>query len=160
MMYKIGIVGHSIENIKDRFETKEEIENTLDILKHQYGENLVINSDANIGVGHWAVEKCLEKEIKYHLFLPSPVEDMTKHWYDYQRKDTKKYFDSAWAITIASSSYNKKHQESILIDDSSFMVFLWNGKKQGNTYDYIRCCLERNKMALNAFDNLNLISFK
>jgi hypothetical protein len=71
-MHKIGIIGHSAEYFPEKEPIKQIIENTISLINFQYGENLLINLDGNIGVSHWVADVCLTLGIKYHLFLPSP----------------------------------------------------------------------------------------
>ena len=68
-MYRIGIVGHHPEYIPDLDAMIRRIDRTIDLISYQYGEDLVINTAGDIGVGQWTASACLEKGIKYHLFL-------------------------------------------------------------------------------------------
>jgi hypothetical protein len=39
-----------------------------------------------------------------------------------------------------------------MIDDCSFLVTFWNGRKQGKTFEAIKHAFKNNKMVYNAYD--------
>jgi uncharacterized phage-like protein YoqJ len=157
-MHKIGIIGHSAEYFPEKEPIKQIIENTISLINFQYGENLLINLDGNIGVSHWVADVCLTLGIKYHLFLPSPPEEVYKYWYEGQQQDLSKYFGSSWANTICSPKYNKSNNNVLLVDSSSFVICFWMGKRQGSTFDCIEYCLQTNKLVMNGLNDLKMLT--
>jgi len=148
-MYKIGVIGHSIEYISDCDRFKREINSVVDLIKFQYGENLVLNIGGNIGVGHWVAKTCIDFSIKYHLFMPGPIEETSKHWYENQQKDMIKYFNRAWASTICSPKYDSVNCYKLLADSSNFIMVFRADKRREEVYDCIKHCLDTNKMVIN-----------
>ena len=57
-MYKVGIVGHGPEEFSDHNRIERKIFKTLDLLKFQYGQDLIVNIGSEIGVGQWAGNAC------------------------------------------------------------------------------------------------------
>lgn len=155
-MYKIGVVGHSIEDIGVDIGSK--VLDTIDLLKFQYKKDeLVINLNGNIGIGHMAADACLQLDIKYHLFLPAPVDEFNKFWFLEQQENLNKFFCHAWASTVHGKNVDLVNSNQTLVDNSGFIIAFWNGKKQGATYECVKYCINNNKMVLNGMSNLNLV---
>lgn len=162
-MYRIGIIGHTPEYFSDPEATKRLVNQTLDLIQYQYGkEELIINVAGNIGVDCWATTFCSEYSIKYHLFLPCPVEDMKKMFYDYQVKLINQQFTYAWATTISFPKYESPEQAienyKHIVDNSNFVIYFWNGMKQGNVFDSIKYALSTNVLSINGLDEKKLIT--
>ncbi|MFA5023363.1 MAG: SLOG family protein [Patescibacteria group bacterium] len=165
-MYKIGIIGHSPENfsIPSKETVKNMINDTISLLASQYNTDVIFNIIGEIGVGLWAVEEVLNIKgaHKYHIYLPFTQEITSEDWYDEQKELLKKGCDNARSITICNSKKTPQDEQPYrpLIQDSNFIIYFWNGKKQGKTFDAIKYALETNKMALNALNDLKLITNK
>lgn len=158
-MYKIGIVGHSIEHITDQEQTKEQVDQVVGLLKYQYGDDLVVNIFADSGVNHWAAESCIRHKAKYHLFLSCPIESLSGIIFPEQIDEIKKHLDSAWATSILSSNYNPKgDRHRFFVDNSSFVVCFWNGRCEGTTAECIKYAMETNKLVLRGNQNLQLLT--
>jgi hypothetical protein len=169
-MYKVGIIGHTFEELDDLEKITRSMHNTIELLNHQYGgsefgeSNLILNLGAERGLELLAGEYCLEKKIKYHLFLSNRPEIFTDDtWFDDQRNKFNKQFNNAFSATICSSSLVKKvadeiARDKLLVNDSNFIVYFWSGKKTGRVYESMIYALNTNKIALNGTDNLKLIT--
>lgn len=160
-MYKVGIIGNSIDDFTNHESVKQKVKDTVDLLSFQYGQDLIIEMVSNTGVGDWVANYCLKNGIKYNLSLPFPTEFFKDMWYKSQSDDLNEWLQHSSSIFIASSKPNKdsfinayKH----LVDDCNFVVYLWSGKKQGLTFSAIKYSLEQNKLSLDAFNELKLIT--
>jgi len=163
-MYKIGIIGSGPERFSDLAKVRRAVGYTIDHLGFQYGD-VVFNIRSNIGVGLWAGEECIDREYKYHLFLPYSLEKTAEHWYDDQRNMLVKQYGMAYSLTIAHPEQSNRvhdYDESydILIDDSNFLVCFWSGVKQGEVFDTIKCALKHNKIVVNGLDDFKLMTNK
>jgi len=160
-MYKIGIIGHSPEHFgAEEAYVRRVLGRTIDSLGFQYGESdVVFNIVGDIGVGLWSAEECLDREYKFHLFLPYPVEETSQHWYDSQKDHLRKCYGRAFSITTCyqDTSWTDRSYE-LLVDDSNFIVCFWTGRGDGKTYDAIKYALHKNKLALSGFDDLKLVT--
>jgi len=161
-MHRIGIIGHGPEEFSDREAVERRIDQVVSLLKYQYGpDELLINVCGEIGVGQWAARACINNKARYHLYLPFPPSVMAEYWYKEQVKDLNDHYLSAYATTIGSATYNKDIEKDMtfrLVDDSSFIVCFWTGKKQGITFEAIQWALQNNRLALNGLDDLKLIT--
>ena len=169
-MYKIGIIGHTFEEIDNLEKTTRLLYNTIELLNHQYsgnefGEsNLILNLGAERGLELLAGEYCLEKKIRCHLFLPCKPEIFADDtWFDDQRNKFNKQFNNAFSATICSSASVKKvadeiSRDKLLVNDSNFVVYFWSGKKAGRVYESMIYALNTNKIVLSGTDNLKLIT--
>lgn len=160
-MYKIGIVGHS----PDVFHGEEDrrCRNALDTLSFQYGDKLVYNISANIGVGLWTARHCLDTKKQYHLFLPYLPEVMSQHWYDDQKKELDTVYKYADAISIVKPTtddgrifFDNTVNEHI-VENSNFTVVFWDGRKQGHTHETIQYSFKTNHMVIDGF-NMKIIT--
>lgn len=161
-MYRVGIVGHTIEHFLDPDAAKRLICRTMDTLSYQYDNQIVYNIPGNIGTGLWAANKCLEESYKYHLFCPFPLETTIEHWYDDQKEDLTRAFSYAYALSVMETERKSVNIGNMvnerIVDDSNFVVAFWMGKKQGHTFETIKYALESNKLILNGCKNLRLIT--
>lgn len=162
-MYRIGIIGHrpgdhrTEEKILDK-----KINAVLEKLLYEYGKDLILNLDGEIGIGQKTIKMVARLGIKYHLFLPHSIDIMKKsdEWYDYQKDCLADYYKKSSSLTIVSDKILKKNiveRDKLLVDNSNFIVCFWNKKKQGRTFDIIKYSLKTNKMVLNGMSNLELV---
>lgn len=162
-MYRIGMIGHSPEYFSNPGSIKDKLERVLDLIRFQYGEELVFNLAGDIGVGEWAADTCIEKKYKYHLFLPYPVEEMESLWYPEQWQAVRTHFKTAWATTISFPQFAPGEQRECenyynLVDSSAFIICFWNGMKQGIVADTIRYALSQHKLVVNGLNDLKLVT--
>lgn len=161
-MHNIGIFGHNISDLaSDPDNASRAIRTTLDTIKVQYGKNLSLNLDGEIGVGHIAGEYAKAIKVKYHMFIPCPPESIGEEWYEEQRSCLARQLSSSSATTIIGSKLTKSNlmaRDQKIIDSSSFVICFWNGKKQGRTFDMIKYALLANKLVLNGLDELKMVS--
>ena len=160
-MYKVGIIGNSIDDFKDHDSIINKINNTISLLSYQYGKDLIIEISSSVGVGGWAAEFCIANDIKYNLIMPFPAEFFKDIWYKHQNEQLKNWVEHSSSMFIASSKPNKNSFISAynqIVDDCNFVVYFWSGKKQGLTYESIKNSLHKNKLSLNAFEDLKLMT--
>jgi hypothetical protein len=158
-MHKVGIIGHSPEHLHHIDDVRSSIRKTIDLLNFQYAEQLMYNIIGDIGIGLIAAEECIESESIYHIFLPYTLEKTTQHWYKDQKDKMLMCYGKARGITIcqvSSDETNNMHER--LVEESSFIICFWVGKKQGKTFETIKYALQNNKLVLNGFDDLKLIT--
>ncbi len=164
-MYRIGLVGHTPEYTKDIPEAKSLVKNTIDLIRFQYGEELIFNIPGDTGVSEWAVDACAEFGAKYHLFLPFPPNEMEFLWQPEQYKKLILHFTTAWATTIVSQKYDKSTFSSVgfanykrAIEQSQFIICFWNKMKQGMVFESIRYALGKNILVIDAMNELKMIT--
>lgn len=159
-MYKIGIIGHGPERLEDPDKVQRLVGYTIDLLALQYGEDeIVFNIRSSIGVGLWATEECIDRDYKYHLFLPYSVEKTSEHWYEDQQQTLLNQYQRAYSLTICNpDSHGSENEHKQLIDNVNFVVCFWRGIKQGETASAIRYALENNKLVVNAMNDLKLVT--
>lgn len=162
-MYKIGVLGDSIEYINYHAFARREVARVLDVIHCQYGNSVVFNLAGDIGIGEWSADSCVENGFKYHLFLPYPVSEMEELWHPNQLHSLEEHFRSSWSTTISFPKYiHGEHRERdnyhSLIDASSFVVCFWNGMRQGDIADAIRYAVSKNKLVLNGLNDLKMVT--
>ena len=160
-MYRIGIVGHRPEYVSDRDLMMRTIDRVIDLVSYQYGDDLIINVGGDIGVSQWVLKSCGSRKIKYHLFLPCTTDVFSENWYDSQKVFLDECFKKSWAVTINSEEYNLKSEGQTyehIVDMSDFVICFWNGMQQGPTFDSITYALKENKLTLNGFNDLKLVT--
>ncbi len=168
-MYRVGIIGHTPEYFKDWDIVKRLIGRAIELISFQYQEDLIFNISGTAGVGSAAAEYCrvsVSPPQRYHLFNQWPIEDMKDLWKDEQFKSLMCSYTSAWGLTI--SFPNKKQVKPELdcefvnykhmVDNSDFVIYFWNGMKQGAVYDSIKYSLATNVLSINWTNDRQLIT--
>lgn len=163
-MHHVGIFGHKFENLKDQEKDIRKLQESIELLKYQYCSSIVLNLGGERGLELMAGDYCVNQNIKYHLFLPQkPEVFIDQTWYDHQNNMFNKQLLNATSITICSSSNIRdasidSNRDNLLIQNSNFLIAFWNGRKIGRTYDMIWSSLSNNKIVLNGFDELKLLT--
>lgn len=162
-MYKIGIIGHSPEHFAgDVDKTRRTVENAIGLLGYQYGkDNVLFNLAGDIGIGIWSAKIAIKNDYRVHLFLPYPLEETYIHWYESQKQDLIDCYKKAHAITTCCGGSSLDFPDTSythIVDMSSFTIAYWIGKKQGKTYEAIKYALKENKLILDGFNELELIT--
>lgn len=160
-MYRIGVVGHRPEYVPDHNSTIRNVDRVVDLISYQYGKDLVLNVNGDIGVGQWTLEACENRKIKYHLFLPCEPEAFAENWYEKQKDFLHRCFKNAWAVSIYAQKYNLETEREVyrqIVSMSDFLICFWNGMSQGPTFDCIKYALENHKLTLNGLNDLKLIT--
>lgn len=163
-MYRIGILGHSTDQFVEPEGAKRLVEQTIDVINYQYdSEDLVFNIAAEAGVGEWASKFCLDNHIKYHMFLPFPIGEVKDMLLDEQYKSLKHCFDYSWETTVSFSEPDSvqiqlEANNKWLVSDSDFVMYFWNGMKQGPLYDSIKHALKNNILSINGMKDRKLIT--
>jgi len=160
-MYRVGIVGHRPEYVPEKDIMIRTIDRVIDLISYQYGKDLIINVSGDIGVGHWSTQICVDKNLKYHLFLPCMPDILSTAWYEDQQASLTYYFKNAWATTIQKHDYSidsERQNYEHIINMSDFVICFWNGMKQGTTYNSIKYAIQQNKLTVNGLEDLKLVT--
>ena len=165
-MYNVGVFGHRAGDWHIEPDIlKSRIRNVIDVLRFQYGRELILNVDGESGAGVEVIDLAIELKVKYNMFLVSSPE-FNKVFYENENekamaKRLEAQYNNSYGITIRSSMYNKSFEidrDRLLIDGSSFLICFWEEKKQGRTFDMIKYSLATNKLVLNGLSDLKMIS--
>lgn len=90
-MYKVGIIGHSLEDLnRCDFEYEFKLSHILSLIKEQY-DNVVFNIIGNTGIGMYSGNQLQLLNYKYHVFLPFQLSKTYKNWYFEQQEQLKKF---------------------------------------------------------------------
>ena len=162
-MHSVGIIGHRAGDFRvDLEELGRKIKDLLGVLQFQYKEELMLNVDGETGVGQLAIDAARELGVKYHIFLPAPIDTMGNDLLlEEQKKKLIEQYQYSSSTTIASYRYDQKNLEErdhLLVDASSFMVYFWEGKRQGRTFDSITYAMNTNRMSFNGLTDMRYIS--
>lgn len=159
-MYNVGIIGHKQGDFHlDERMLDAKINEVLGIIRFQYGKELMLNIDGESGVGQKAAKYAKQTRIKYHLYLPCPVDLFVEFWAE--ASSLREQYESSAATTILATKYNIEsclERDQKLINDAAFVVCFWEGKKQGRTFNTIKYALKVNKLVLNGLNELKMIS--
>jgi hypothetical protein len=163
-MHNVCVFGHKTGDLHLPYEQVEgHIKSVLDILKFQYDSTLCLKVDGEIGVGQSVTKIAQELGIRYHIFLPCPIELLGGDWFEEQAKQLERDYKLAYSTTLLATEltdYSLKERDYHMIGACSFAICFWEGKKQGRTYDLINYALHTNKLILNGLQDLQLVTKK
>lgn len=159
---KIAITGHRPDDFLVSHYSIDSIINivndTIGSLKRQH-EELVFNLGGAVGIDQWFGRACIEQGVKFYLYLPFKPEIQGKFWSDSQKKELEEQIKHASGVSILDTSGNYKswvYQErnKSMVDNASFLVAFWVGKKRGGTFNCMKYALQQSKFVYNALNNL------
>lgn len=165
---KIAITGHRPDAFlvsHYSIETIERIaEDTVCILKREYGDDLSFNLGGAVGADQWVGDACIEHDVNFRMFLPFLPNIQAKFWNKEQRNNLDLQLQKAAGINIVNlkedAEYTPKtymERNMNMVDDASFAIAFWVGKRRGGTFQTIKYALSQSKFVLNALDNLRPI---
>lgn len=161
-MIKIGIIGHSPEHFSNIKSVCYDIENAIKIIERQHNKEKDIRFLLNCepGIGQWFCNIVIENSLPYEVYLTSTPEKSSLYWTDEQTNCFNDQINKSKAVHTNNAESN--HQSCInrdikLIKDSQWLLFFWNGKHQGLTYEAIKYAVMSNKMVYNGLGELKLV---
>jgi len=162
----ITITGHRpdtfLQSHISEYLAKKKISDVLGGLKRQYGKDLSFNIGGAIGVDQWAGTACVEQDINFKLYLPFIPKVQSKYWKKEDVEALNLLIENANSLTIVDPSgnynvYRYEERNRLMVDNSTFVVAFWLGKKKGGTFNCIKYALNKSKFVAHGFDNLRLL---
>jgi hypothetical protein len=165
---RIAISGHRKDALLQSKYSEEclktNIENVIYRLKKEYKEKLIFNLGGAQGIDNYFGEICLNEKIRFHLYLPFHPKIHTKFW----DGDEKKIFDcllkGAIGIDIVDPDPNQTYKKenyfvrnNNMINEASFLIAFWVGKKRGGTFHAMNYALNQSKFVFNALNEMKLV---
>lgn len=162
-VYRVGITGHRPDRFKDVDLAISICDKLVADIQYQYGDSgeLCFNLGGCIGADQWVGDACIKYGVNFHLYLPFPIDVQAKYWYDYQKENLVRQADACSGMTVVGDSYqiaNYFVRDKMIVDNSDFMVCLWEGCTQGGTFQTIKYAVKQSKIVLNALTNMSLVS--
>jgi hypothetical protein len=137
VMYNVCIFGHKPG---DLHRTLEEvgpfIDDVVRTLQFQYGKQLCLNVDGEIGVGQIVTRVARPLSVRYHIFLPCPVELLGKNWFDEQTKQLQLDFGLSSSTTLISdrlSEASLSERDHRMIDHCNFAICFWERNRAAHS---------------------------
>jgi len=164
-MIHIAITGHRPDSFLISHYNPSTIQRIADDvvwkLKKEYGENLCFNLGGALGADLWVGSACIENNVKFRLYLPFHPKVQASYWTYEQRKELDRQLQKAIGINIMEPDPNIEYdvskyfeRNSKMIEEASFVIAFWVGKKRGGTYDAMKSALKNSKFVFNALNDL------
>jgi uncharacterized phage-like protein YoqJ len=167
-MIKVAITGHRPDSfLVSHYEISTVIrmvDDTVWRLKKEYKEELCFNLGGALGTDLWAGSACIKNDVKFRLYLPFHPKIQAAHWTKEQRLELDNQLQKASGIDIMEPNpdieynigrYFERNQK--MVDDASFVVAFWVGKRRGGTFHAMNYALKNSKFVFNALDGLRPI---
>lgn len=162
---RIAITGHKPDTFLQSKYTQEQVKRIINdiiwIMKKQYGNELIVNIGGELGTELWTGQACMDHSIRYNIYLPFYNSIHTVYWNENEEEDLNKQIKRANGIYYVdpnpNAHYNKenrKQRDNKMVDDASFVVGFWAGKKIGRTYNTLAYTLLQNKFVFNGLNDL------
>jgi uncharacterized phage-like protein YoqJ len=128
------------------------------VFKREHEDNLCFNLGGGVGIDQLVGQACLEHNVKYHLYLPFAPEVQSKYWEEEQKKTLENQILHCTGIDIMNPAGHDMKDYQLrnmkMVDDASFVVAFWVGKKRGATYNCMKYSLKQSKFVFNALNGL------
>lgn len=167
-MVQVAITGHRPDSfLVSHYEPSAIMriaDDTVWRLKKEYKEDLCFNLGGALGADLWVGSACIENNVKFRLYLPFHPSVQTAHWTTEQRAELDRQLQVATGIDIMEPNpdieynvarYFERNQK--MVDEASFVIAFWVGKRRGGTYHAMKCALKSSKFVFNALDDLRPI---
>lgn len=131
---KVGITGHSPERLHDEQEKiREWLSWYLSQLKEEYGDDLILITGSARGVDQMAALEAIRQDIRIHCYFAYEAETHSEiEKYLIEKAEKVRY------ETKQLQTYSYKDRDSRIVRDSDFMLVVWDGQKQGGTYQTVQ----------------------
>lgn len=164
-MVQVAITGHRPDSFLVSHYKPETVERIADDtvwrLKKEYKGDLCFNLGGALGADLWVGTACIENDVKFRLYLPFHPKIQTAHWTPDQRVELDRQLQKATGIDIMEPNpdveYNvaRYFERNVkMVDDASFVVAFWVGKRRGGTFHAMQHALKNSKFVFNALDEL------
>lgn len=162
-MIKIGIIGHSPDSFSFKKRARASIDDAITIIQRQHAQEpeLMFLVNADPGIGQWACDVLIEKDLPFEVYLTQLPDKAAQDWTDKQQETFFWQLKKARAIHILAEDNSSQSciiRNKRLVSDCNWLLTFWIGKHQGNTFETMKYALDSNKMVYNGFDQLKLIS--
>lgn len=157
---KAAIIGHSPDTFSNVNSVLYNIENILVSMKNQHKEDFVALLAAEIGVGQWAADVCLNNNIIYELYLAGLPEYIGTDWFEEQQNNFLNHLSHAKQSFIDGSTnilHERLERNKRMIDKAQSVIVFWDGRKYGLTYESVKYAIQMNKIIYNGLGEFKLI---
>lgn len=167
-MVQIAITGHRPDSFLISHYNPESIMRIADDvvwrLKKEYKDDLCFNLGGALGADLWVGTACMANKVNFRLYLPFHPKVQTTHWTDEQKAELDRQLMCASGIDIMEPNpdieynvtrYFERNQK--MVDDASFVIAFWVGKRRGGTFHAMNYALKNSKFVFNALDGLRPI---
>ncbi len=164
-MIQVAITGHRPDSfLVSHYELSTVIrivDDTIWRLKKEYKEELCFNLGGALGTDLWAGSACIKNDVKFRLYLPFHPKIQAAHWTKEQKLELDNQLQKASGIDIMEPNpdieynigrYFERNQK--MVDDASFVVAFWVGKRRGGTFHAMNYALKNSKFVFNALGRM------
>jgi len=164
-MVQIAITGHRPDSFLishyDPATVQRIADDTVWRLKKEYKEDLCFNLGGALGADQWVGTACIKNGVKFRLYLPFHPTVQSSHWTNEQKAELDQQLQKAAGIDIMEpdpgieynvARYFERNQK--MVDEASFVIAFWVGKKRGGTFHAMQYALKSSKFVFNALDKL------
>jgi len=168
MMIQVAITGHRPDSFLVSHYDPETImriaDDTVWKLKKEYKDELCFNLGGALGADLWVGAACIKNDVRFRLYLPFHPKVQTAHWTTEQKMELNQQLQKAAGIDIMEPNpdieynvgrYFERNQK--MVDDASFVIAFWVGKRRGGTFHAMKYALNNSKFVFNALDGLRPI---
>ena len=164
-MIQVAITGHRPDSFLVSHYTPETIiriaDDTVWRLKKEYKDDICFNLGGALGADLWVGTACINYKVRFRLYLPFHPKVQTAHWTKEQKMELDQQLQNAAGIDIMEPNPDIKYnvgryfeRNQKMVDDASFVIAFWVGKRRGGTFHAMKYALKNSKFVFNALDDL------
>lgn len=165
---RIAISGHRKDALTQSKYSEEYIKmiikNVVFRLKKEYQDKLIFNLGGAQGIDSYFGEICLEEKIKFQIYLPFHPKIHTKFWNTEETSLFENLLKNAIGLQISDPDPNQNYKKenyfvrnNNIINEASFLIAFWVGKKRGGTFEAMNYALSQSKFVFNALNEMKLV---
>ena len=152
----IAFMGHKEERFTEKSFLDKCVDDALCILSAQSEGACVVLINGSRGISNRVYEKVVRHNMKFKMFLPYSLDVYREMKYDDQAEKIERQISDKLCsgMYVANTYYDEDDlmtRNRQMIDESTFLVVFWLGRKLGETFECIKYAFETGKLVYNAY---------
>ena len=151
----IAFVGHKEERFTEKSLLNKCVDDAVHLISVQSEGSCILLLNGARGISNRVYEEAAKHNIKFKLFLPHSL-DVYREMQDEQVEMLEKQVSARLCsgMYVADTYYDEDNfmvRNHKMIDEATFLVVFWLGRKLGETFECIKYAFETGKIVYNAY---------
>lgn len=151
----IAFMGHKEERFSEKSFLDKCVDDAVFLINKQSEGSCILFVNGSRGISNRVCSKAIENKIRYKMFLPHSLavyREMKDEQADkIEQQISNKFCSGMYVADTYYDEDNLMERNRQMIDEATFLVVFWLGRKLGETFECIKYAFEIGKIVYNAY---------